>query len=846
MGHSPGRNILPGLGSLLIGCLWLLALNSQPSPASASTASIPEQADGPLLIWNEKAKYYLVIAVDQTGVPGTELPFTLTDGNLVAKQFESLGYLPLLEKQLIGATATKNKVNAALKRIRTLQEYASVIIYYSGHGVASPNDKDVSLQLAGQNDLDYGLGIQVADLIESARDTTYLGELHLIIDACFSGTGAFTGALTLKEVGAKTTIFTSSATTQNSYPVTLNTGSKPSAFTHTILQALGQDWRKADDNGDGILRFGEIKTYSFNQLRNLHKQGQIPEQMRPQLVGGHHEEVILAYKREEVRRWESSTREALTLVALERSLIPTMPTGAPEKSEKPKIPQDAQILAKQLTPTNDDPYVLGIKAQAEGMLEDANAFFEKAEKLEEEHKEKLAKIYLARGRNMIYAGNYKNALSWYQKRVALKPTKDPAFLNEFGQAWHRAGKFREALPFYKEALDLREKTLKADAPDLAVSLNNLAVLYQTQGQYAEAEPLYQRAIQIDEIALGPNHPDLATDLNNLAELYRTQGQYAEAEPLYQRVIKIFEGFLGSSHPNVATALNNLAALYQTQGQYAEAEPLYQRAIQIDEIALGPKHPGLAADLNNLAELYRIQGQYAKAEPLYQRALAISEQALGADHPQVALNLNNLALLYDTHGQYAEAEPLYQRALTINGQALGADHPQVALNLNNLAELYRIQGQYAEAEPLYQRALAINGQALGADHPQVALNLNNLALLYDAQGKHAEAEPLYQRALTINGQALGADHPQVALNLNNLAELYRIQGQYAEAEPLYQRAYEILKVRLGLKHPNTKTVLTNYVEFLRKAKLNETITQLLPDLKAAFPGIYAQDSQGNTE
>ena len=41
-------------------------------------------------------------------------------------------------------------------------------------------------------------------------------------------------------------------------------------------------------------------------------------------------------------------------------------------------------------------------------------------------------------------------------------------------------------------------------------------------------------LQIQEKALGPDHPDVATSLNNLALLYYNQGQYAKAEPLYQR------------------------------------------------------------------------------------------------------------------------------------------------------------------------------------------------------------------------------------------------------------------------------------------------------------------------
>jgi hypothetical protein len=39
-----------------------------------------------------------------------------------------------------------------------------------------------------------------------------------------------------------------------------------------------------------------------------------------------------------------------------------------------------------------------------------------------------------------------------------------------------------------------------------------------RGRCAEAEPHFKRALDIDEKALGPNHPDVATDLNNLAAL----------------------------------------------------------------------------------------------------------------------------------------------------------------------------------------------------------------------------------------------------------------------------------------------------------------------------------------
>jgi len=50
----------------------------------------------------------------------------------------------------------------------------------------------------------------------------------------------------------------------------------------------------------------------------------------------------------------------------------------------------------------------------------------------------------------------------------------------------------------------------------------------------------QKALELAERQLGPEHPDVATSLNNLAELYREQGRYAQAEPLQKRALAIVD------------------------------------------------------------------------------------------------------------------------------------------------------------------------------------------------------------------------------------------------------------------------------------------------------------------
>ncbi|CAN0251232.1 unnamed protein product, partial [Ectocarpus sp. 4 AP-2014] len=77
----------------------------------------------------------------------------------------------------------------------------------------------------------------------------------------------------------------------------------------------------------------------------------------------------------------------------------------------------------------------------------------------------------------------------------------------------------------------------------------------SQGKYTEADPLYLRAIEIRERVLGAEHPDLAISLGARGQLLNAQGKYEEAEPLYERSQAIREKVLGPEHPDVAVSLN---------------------------------------------------------------------------------------------------------------------------------------------------------------------------------------------------------------------------------------------------------------------------------------------------
>ena len=128
---------------------------------------------------------------------------------------------------------------------------------------------------------------------------------------------------------------------------------------------------------------------------------------------------------------------------------------------------------------------------------------------------------------------------------------------------------------------LAQQFLQPRAPtDQAGDLNNRAVSFRSQGRYAEAEPLFRQALDIMERAKGAEHLDVAIILNNLGELYYIQGRYAQAEPLYQRALAIKEKVLGPDDLGLATTLENYSALLARTNREDRAVTLASRAKSI--------------------------------------------------------------------------------------------------------------------------------------------------------------------------------------------------------------------------------------------------------------------------
>jgi CHAT domain-containing protein/Tfp pilus assembly protein PilF len=307
------------------------------------------------------------------------------------------------------------------------------------------------------------------------------------------------------------------------------------------------------------------------------------------------------------------------------------------------------------------------------------------------------------------------------------------------------------------------------------------------GQYDEAQTMLEKALEIREKIIGPDHPDIAFALTLEGNIAYHKGDLAKAEALFQRAITMLERTIGPDCPQVAMRLNNLASVYVVKRELNKSELLHRRALQIREQSLPPDHPDIAQSLNNLANVYYERGDLESAERLYLRATAINEKILGPDHINLSYPLQNLGEIYLEKGDYQQAQRFLERALAIREHNLGKDHPYVAIVIHNLGELYRNKGDYGKAEELFKRAIEIREKKFGPDHPETAHSLDGLGDIYFFKGDYPKAESFYKRSLGIEEVSWGKEHPETLKTANKLARLYMASGDPAKAIAFQTRA-----------------------------------------------------------
>ncbi len=299
-------------------------------------------------------------------------------------------------------------------------------------------------------------------------------------------------------------------------------------------------------------------------------------------------------------------------------------------------------------------------------------------------------------------------------------------LLEAATAHHRAGKFAEARPLYRQVL--------AQVPAHTVALFRSGLLELQDGHPESALPLVEQAAAAD--AGEPRY------LFVLGQTLQALRRFEPAIAAYESAVKL--------QPDFLDAWNNLGICLQLRRQCPQAAAAYRRAL-----ALEPANAGVMA---NLGTVLREMGDFPKATELLRAAADLD--------PAVASHAVNLGIAFWNQGRFAEAESALNKALSLQ--------PNDAQALFNLGNTLHGLGRSSEAIERYRQALALRPGYVDA--------LINLGNVQAEIGDFTAGLASYDAALEAR--------PDSVMALNNVACLMRTLGRVDDAEAALHRALEL--------------------------------------------------------
>jgi TonB family protein len=229
----------------------------------------------------------------------------------------------------------------------------------------------------------------------------------------------------------------------------------------------------------------------------------------------------------------------------------------------------------------------------------------------------------------------------------------------------------------------QESSELAEATEMIKSVGTLF----KEGKFDEALPLAKRALEIRERLLPRNDPRVANSLSFLGDVYMARRDYDNARKTFERLLQVQQELAGPNDVRLANTLDRLGLLYYEDGKPAKAEEFYQRSLTLREKALGPEDLQVAGSLYALGQFYRMRRDYDKSLNSYRRSLMIYGRAgkiTSAEFHRASTGLSCLG--YESENTVAvtkELEKIHQQfgqvlpppAQLLNGHALTLAKPE---------------------------------------------------------------------------------------------------------------------------------------------------------------------------
>lgn len=250
------------------------------------------------------------------------------------------------------------------------------------------------------------------------------------------------------------------------------------------------------------------------------------------------------------------------------------------------------------------------------------------------------------------AQNYEKSAQCYIQK--LKNNRSFPYLSSAGISYCALGRYKEALPYLKEA---EKKAITAD--DYRVLYSWLSLIYYHSGD--SVQQLAYSMKFLDLSLKSGNREEIGSAYSNLGEYYRKQNQPQKALEYSEKALEY------KKESERATTYGNMAIIYKNLSNYPKAEEMFQKSVEIDQ-KIGD-YNSLGVHKTQLGIFYFDQNRYTDARATLEEARTISHNA--GNISSEAHSLSILSVIDYREGYVNEAKAKAAEGLRLAKQSGGA-------------------------------------------------------------------------------------------------------------------------------------------------------------------------------
>jgi tetratricopeptide (TPR) repeat protein len=286
--------------------------------------------------------------------------------------------------------------------------------------------------------------------------------------------------------------------------------------------------------------------------------------------------------------------------------------------------------------------------------------------------------------------DYPRSIEYFQRELAIRTARDGAdhldtlsVQESLGATYGLARQFDLAEKALRSSLDGHIKHGEGDSAEMAWRYSQLGRVVDNAGRSRDALPLYREAVRIGHQKIGVESVGYGVLLNNFAVASRRVGSYADAERAYAQAVPILQSHWTAENKSLNRIRTDYGTLLMLEGKLEAAHATILAAYEARVKILGAEATDTTVSETAMAEWERRSGQVEQAWARVQR---ISGQAEKLEGTERAEYLHQAALARYRHGERAAALLDLQAAEQKMRDTLGDKEPRTWLAMLDRADL----------------------------------------------------------------------------------------------------------------------------------------------------------------